>query len=56
MRKWIRILLHGKAAARQDVRDAVKELLNSAHLAEVRVTWEAGEQSALAETHQDQGR
>jgi lipid kinase YegS len=43
----VRILLHGKAAARQDIRDAVNAVRAEGHHIEVRVTWEAGDTQRL---------
>jgi lipid kinase YegS len=42
-----RIILHGKAAADQRLRDAVQALRNEGHTVEVRVTWEAGDAARL---------
>jgi lipid kinase YegS len=43
----IRIILHGKAAANAGVRTAVGALRQDGHVAEVRVTWEAGDTERL---------
>jgi lipid kinase YegS len=43
----IRIILHGKAAGNDRVRTAVHALRQDGHVAEVRVTWEAGDAARL---------
>jgi lipid kinase YegS len=43
----IRIILHGKAAGNADVRAGVHTLRQEGHVAEVRVTWEAGDAQRL---------
>jgi lipid kinase YegS len=43
----VRILLHGKAASRPDIREAVKKARDSGNHIEVRVTWEAGDTQRL---------
>jgi len=45
----IRIVIHGKAAGRMDVREAVKAARARGHRVEVSVTWEAGDAARLAE-------
>lgn len=44
----LRIILHGKAAGREDVRRAVERVRRKGHPVEVRVTWEAGDAVRLA--------
>ncbi len=39
----LRLILHGKAAGREPVRQAVQEIRAEGHRVEVRVTWEAGD-------------
>jgi lipid kinase YegS len=52
----IRIILHGKAAGDARVRTAVHALRQDGHVAEVRVTWEAGDAARLtAEAVADAG-
>jgi lipid kinase YegS len=48
MGKRIRVILHGKAASRKDIRAAVKDVRDAGHQVEVRVTWEAGDSQRLA--------
>lgn len=48
MGKWIRVVLHGKAASRKDIRAAVKDVRDAGHQVEVRVTWEAGDSQRFA--------
>ncbi|WP_417668232.1 lipid kinase YegS [Roseibium sp.] len=43
-----RLILHGKAASREDVRRAVKRLRSRGHEVSVRVTWEAGDTERFA--------
>lgn len=43
-----RIILHGKQAANQELRDAVAAVREDGHQIEVRVTWEAGDSSLFA--------
>lgn len=40
---WLRLILHGKAAANPRVRAAVAAVREEGHRVEVRVTWEAGD-------------
>ena len=42
------LVLHGKAAARADVRAAVRSVRDKGHQVEVRVTWEAGDATRFA--------
>ena len=44
----IRLILHGKAAARPAIRAAVQKLREQGTQLEVRVTWEAGDTQRLA--------
>lgn len=44
----IRIILHGKAAGREDVRAAVKKIRGKGHEVSVRVTWEDGDAARYA--------
>ncbi len=43
-----RIILHGKQAANQELRDAVAAVREDGHHVEVRVTWEAGDSALFA--------
>jgi lipid kinase YegS len=43
-----RIILHGKQAANQELRNAVAAVREDGHQIDVRVTWEAGDSSLLA--------
>jgi lipid kinase YegS len=43
------LVLHGKAAMRDDLRQAVRAARDDGHLIEVRVTWEPGDAAAFAE-------
>jgi lipid kinase YegS len=45
----IRIVLHGKAAGVEAIRDAVLALRHEGHAVEVRVTWEAGDTIRMAQ-------
>ena len=45
----IRIILHGKAAGVDAIRDAVLALRHEGHTIEVRVTWEAGDTIRMAQ-------
>jgi len=45
--RHLRVVLHGRAASRPDVRDAVREVREAGHRVEVRVTWEAGDATRL---------
>lgn len=47
-RRRLRLVLHGKAAARPEVRQAVETLRADGHRVDVRVTWEAGDASRYA--------
>lgn len=44
----IRLILHGKAAGEEAIREAVHRLRDEGHAVEVRVTWEAGDSIRLA--------
>lgn len=54
-KRWIRLLLHGKVATRQDIRDAVGTFRAEGHQVEVRVTWEAGDMERLAQEATSEG-
>ncbi|MEP3259830.1 MAG: lipid kinase YegS, partial [Roseibium sp.] len=45
----LRLILHGKAAARDDVRAAVSAVRERGHKVSVRVTWEAGDAQRLVQ-------
>lgn len=45
--RHVRVVLHGRAASRQDLRDAVHEVREAGHRIDVRVTWEAGDGTRL---------
>lgn len=45
----IRVVLHGKAAAEDSIRDAVLRLRDEGYTVEVRVTWEAGDTIRMAQ-------
>lgn len=47
-RRQLRLVLHGKAAARPEVRQAVETLRADGHRVDVRVTWDAGDASRYA--------
>lgn len=40
---YLRLILHGKAAQREPIREAVNTVRDEGHRVEVRVTWEAGD-------------
>jgi diacylglycerol kinase family enzyme len=42
------LVLHGKAAARDDVREAVRAVRKDGYRVDVRVTWETGDASRSA--------
>jgi lipid kinase YegS len=44
----LRLILHGKAARDQRVRDAVDAVRSDGHVVQVRVTWESGDASRMA--------
>ncbi|MBD8891926.1 lipid kinase YegS [Roseibium litorale] len=44
----LRIILHGKAAGREDVRTAIQKLRSKGHEVTVRVTWEGGDAARYA--------
>lgn len=46
--RWLRLILHGKAAARPEVRTAVGQVREDGHRVDVRVTWEAGDSVRFA--------
>jgi lipid kinase YegS len=48
MTRRSRIILHGKQAANQELRDAVASVREDGHHIDVRVTWEAGDSSLFA--------
>ncbi|MBT8470706.1 MAG: lipid kinase YegS [Myxococcales bacterium] len=48
MARKSRIILHGKQAANQELRDAVAAVREDGHQIEVRVTWEAGDAGLFA--------
>jgi lipid kinase YegS len=48
MARKSRIILHGKQAANQELRDAVAAVREDGHFVEVRVTWEAGDSALFA--------
>lgn len=47
-KKNLRVILNGKAAGRDDVRQGIKTIRSSGHDVSVRVTWEAGDAPRLA--------
>ena len=42
-RRHLRLVLHGKAAGRSEIRKAVETVRQDGHKIDVRVTWEAGD-------------
>ena len=51
----VRLILHGKAAARDDVREAVHSIRDAGSLVRVCVTWEAGDAARFARESVDAG-
>ena len=51
----VRLLLNGKKAAQQDIRDAVYQLRREGHEIEVRVTWEGGDIERMVSECHEQG-
>ena len=51
----IRLVLHGKAASRPPVREAVNAIRAEGHIVEVRVTWEAGDTGRIAQEAAEDG-
>ncbi len=45
----LQVILHGKQAGNQSVRDAVGALRSAGHSIDVRVTWEAGDTQRFTE-------
>lgn len=54
-RRHLRLVLHGKAATRPEVRAAVEAVREAGHRVEVRVTWEAGDSARYAQEAAAQG-
>ena len=54
-RRHLRLVLHGKAAARPEIREAVAAVRADGHRVEVRVTWEAGDSALFAKEAAAQG-
>ena len=47
-RRHLRLVLHGKAAGRPEIRSAVETIRADGHKIDVRVTWEAGDSQLYA--------
>lgn len=54
-RRHLRLVLHGKAAARPEIRSAVEAVRADGHRVDVRVTWEAGDSALYAKEAAAQG-
>lgn len=54
-RRHLRLVLHGKAAARPEIRQAVETVRADGHRVDVRVTWEAGDSALYAKEAAAQG-
>jgi lipid kinase YegS len=48
-KRWLRLILHGKAAGNEAIRNAVGTLREEGHRIDVRVTWEAGDAPRMAQ-------
>jgi lipid kinase YegS len=55
VRRHLRLVLHGKAAARPEIRRAVETIRADGHRIDVRVTWEAGDSALYAKEAAAQG-
>jgi lipid kinase YegS len=53
--RHLRLILHGKAAARPEIRKAVETVREDGHRIDVRVTWEAGDSALYAKEAAAQG-
>ena len=47
-KRWLRLIVNGKAAGDPLLRPAVKEIRDAGHQLDVRVTWEAGDAARMA--------
>jgi len=54
-RRHLRLVLHGKAAGRPEIRKAVETVREDGHKVDVRVTWEAGDSQLYAKEAAAQG-
>jgi len=54
-RRYLRLVLHGKAAGRPEIRKAVETIRKDGHKIDVRVTWEAGDSQLYAKEAAAQG-
>ncbi len=54
-RRHLRLVLHGKAAGRPEIRKAVETIRKEGHKIDVRVTWEAGDSQLYAKEAAAQG-
>lgn len=54
-RRFLRLVLHGKAAGRPEIRAAVEAVRADGHRVDVRVTWEAGDTQRYAKEAAAQG-
>ena len=54
-RRHLRLVLHGKAAGRLEIREAVQTVREDGHRIDVRVTWEAGDTQRYAKEAVAQG-
>jgi diacylglycerol kinase family enzyme len=55
IRGHLRLVLHGKAAGRAEIREAVEAVRQDGHGIDVRVTWEGGESQRHAKEGAAQG-
>jgi lipid kinase YegS len=54
-KRWMRVVVNGKAAADPQLRHAISAMRESEHRVEVRVTWEAGDAARYAEEAASEG-